>query len=156
MALRREKTTYTPGLIPTPFRASRAETISLQLDKSFSLGVFSFIDPAELGVAARIHVNFHKALLYKLHAIDRFLMPFLFSGNLRCHGYPPLSLVLISRTTWSDVPPHYQVRTAKPLANGFERKGDIASTIRRDTDLRKARLYGQLGPDAAAGQSMDK
>jgi len=139
-----------------PFRTSRAKTISLQLDNSFSFGVFSFIDPAEFSIATRIYVNFHKALLNRLHAIDKFLLPFLFPGHLRCHGYPPLSLVLISRTTWSDLISRYQVRTAEPLAKVFERKGDIASTIRRDTNLPEGRLYGRLKPIAAAGEKMNK
>jgi hypothetical protein len=93
------KPTDNPNLILSPFRTGSAKPISVQLSGSLSFGVFSFIDPSELGIATRIHVNLHKPLPYKLHAIGRAPMLFLFLGHLRCHDRPPLSLVVMFLNT---------------------------------------------------------
>src|ERR1700674_4715907 len=114
------KPTDNPSLILPPFRTGSAKTISLHLSSFFSFGVFSFIDPSELGIATRIHVNFHKPLLYKLLAIGRSLILFLFFGRLPCHGHPPFTLVVMSLTNLSNVTSQHWVRTVEPLAGDFE------------------------------------
>jgi len=104
----------------TPFRAGRARTISLQLDNALGFGVFGFIDPAELGIATRIHVNFHKPFLFEVVAIGSCVFLLFVIVSLRCDEYSPLSLVLLSLTTLSEVISRGYVRTAESLSSVFE------------------------------------